>query len=434
MVLLLLVFSVVCLAAPKRVLYLTHSAGFRHGSIAVSGQVMDSIARRSGAIEVTATEDLTRITAETLRGFDAVFFFTSGELPLTDAQKRDLLEFVRSGKGFGGVHSATDTLYNWPEYGDLIGGYFDGHPWVHEAAIDVEDPDHPTTKHLGPSLRLFEEFYQFRAFSRDRVRVLMTLDTRTVNLHAPGVNRTDEDFALAWCRNYGTGRVFYSALGHFDETWLDSRFQKTLEQALLWLTKELEGDASVRVSVPVVGNVRDSVAPGALMALDGEGLTSGSSLTAASLPLPVKLGGTMVHINGTPAPLVSATPKRLWMQVPFGTALDSAELRVVSGSVSGGAIRKVRVAASAPEIFAVVRGSGIVTIYCTGLGPVQPAVPTGAAAPFQPLSVTTLEPVVTIGGSPAQVLFSGLAPGLAGVYQINVASSDPGAVSIIIGH
>ncbi len=406
--LLLVVLSLGCLAAPRRVLYVTHSAGFRHGSIGVLRNVMESVA-------------------------------------------------------LGGMHSATDTLYNWPEYGDLIGGYFDGHPWVHEAVIDVEDPDHPTTKHLGPSFRLLEEFYQFRAFSRDRVRVLMTLDTRTVNPGAEGVNRTDGDFALAWCRNYGAGRVFrvtrakricrpqrkpacfwlvwgrgrrplrfYSALGHFDETWLDGRFQKTLEQALLWLTKEVEGDGSVRASVPMVGNLRERVAPGALVVIEGEGLTSGTSLHAASLPLPVKLAGTMIHINGLPAPLVSVSPKQVWMQVPFETPLDAADLRVISGTVSAGAIRKLAMAATAPEILAIVRGPGVVTIYCTGLGAVQPPVPTGAAAPFQPLSVTTAVPVVMVGGNPAQVLFSGLAPGLAGVYQVNAASADPGAVSIAI--
>ena len=121
----------IAFAAPKRVLYVTHSAGFRHGSIEPSRDVMAQVAARIG-FELTATEDLSLIAAEPLRTFDVVFFFTSGELPLSDAQKRDLLEFVRAGKGFGGAHSATDTLYQWPEYGEMIGGYFDGHPWTQD--------------------------------------------------------------------------------------------------------------------------------------------------------------------------------------------------------------------------------------------------------------------------------------------------------------
>ena len=187
-----------CSAAPKRVLYVTYTAGYRHASIPTSQQVLQNITSQSGLLEVVPSEDLSLISAANLSQFDAVFFFTSGELPLSDQQKADLLEFVQSGKGFGGVHSATDTFYTWPEYGDLIGAYFDGHPWVQQVGIDVEDPDHPAMQGLAPSFQIMDEIYQFRNFSRDRVRVLMTLDTTTVDLTAPGVDRTDGDFALAW--------------------------------------------------------------------------------------------------------------------------------------------------------------------------------------------------------------------------------------------
>src|SRR5690348_16186257 len=93
-------------AEPKRVLYITHSAGYRHDSIPTSIDVLRALAPEQ--LAVTATEDLSNITSEGLAGFDAVFFFTSGELPLSESQKAALLDFVRSGKGFGGVHSATD--------------------------------------------------------------------------------------------------------------------------------------------------------------------------------------------------------------------------------------------------------------------------------------------------------------------------------------
>src|SRR5262252_3673036 len=201
--------------ATRRVLFLTATYGFRHeGSINASVEVMQDLARESGVFEVDHTEDVSLINADNLRNYDAVYFFTSGELPLSDQQKADLLDFVRQGKGFGGSHSATDTLYTWPEYGELIGAYFDGHPWVQDAAIDVEDPENPIVAHLSPSFHATEEFYQFRDFSRDRVRVLLTLDTRSVNMTADGVHRTDGDFALVWIRKYGDGRVFYSAFGH----------------------------------------------------------------------------------------------------------------------------------------------------------------------------------------------------------------------------
>src|SRR6266550_6279366 len=180
-----------CLDAdpPKRILYMTHSAGYVHDSIPTSCAVMQSLAVRSGQFEVLCSEDLSLIDADSLRNFDILYFFTSGELALSDQQKVDLLAFVRDGKGFGGVHCATDTLYTWPEYGDLIGAYFNGHPWYREVAVRVEDADHSIVKDLAPSFRITDEIYQFRNFSRDRVHVLLSLDTSSVDLTVPEVAR-----------------------------------------------------------------------------------------------------------------------------------------------------------------------------------------------------------------------------------------------------
>ena len=211
---------------------------------------MENLAARSGEFEVVSSEDLSLITAETLRDFDVLYFFTSGELELSDRQKADLLAFVRDGKGFGGVHSATDTLYTWPEYGDLIGARFNGHPWAQEVSIKIEEPDHPVVRDLAPSFRIADEIYQFRDFSRDRMRVLMSLDTSSVDLGAPGVARDDGDFPLAWVRDYGQGRVFYTALGHGVETWLDTRFQTMLLHALEWLAGIDTQGFNIRHSVP----------------------------------------------------------------------------------------------------------------------------------------------------------------------------------------
>src|SRR5438876_4028427 len=113
-------------AAPKRrLLYINHSAGFKHATAASSGPIVKEMGEKSGAFEATVTDDVAALTAENLRQYDALLFFTTGELPVADDQKKALLDFVRGGKGFAGVHSATDTFYKWPEYGELIGGYFD---------------------------------------------------------------------------------------------------------------------------------------------------------------------------------------------------------------------------------------------------------------------------------------------------------------------
>jgi hypothetical protein len=96
-----------------------------------------------------ATDDVSLLNASSLATFDAVLFFTSGELPVSDSQKSELLQFVRSGRGFAGVHSATDTFYTWPEYGDLIGARFNGHPWLGIYQVNVELPASYTTPSPG---------------------------------------------------------------------------------------------------------------------------------------------------------------------------------------------------------------------------------------------------------------------------------------------
>jgi type 1 glutamine amidotransferase len=144
------------------------------------------------------------------------------------------MEFVRAGKGFAGIHSATDTFYKWPEYGEMIGGYFDGHPWHQDVRVKVEDRQHPASAHLQDGLTINDEIYQFRNWSRDRVHVLLSLDPASVDLQKEGVKRSDRDFALAWTRTLGSGRVFYTALGHEPDVWRDPRFQQHLTSGIEW--------------------------------------------------------------------------------------------------------------------------------------------------------------------------------------------------------
>jgi hypothetical protein len=222
-----------------RLLYLTQAAGFRHASLPLSEKIVRQLGETSGAFDTTIANDCSVLTAENLKDYDAVFFFTSGDLPLSDRQKTVLLDFVRSGKGFIGVHSATDTLSRWPEYGEMLGGSFDGHPWRQEVVVRVEDRTHPATAHLPESFRITDEIYQFKNWSRDKVRVLLSLDVSSVDLTRPGVKRTDKDFALAWCRTYGKGRVFYTAFGDDPAVWQDERFQKLLLGGIRWAIGEL---------------------------------------------------------------------------------------------------------------------------------------------------------------------------------------------------
>ncbi len=177
-----------------------------------------------------------RVISSNLRLFCSI---QSGELELSEQQKADFLDFVRSGKGFAGVHSATDTFYQWPEYGRMIGAYFDSHPWNQIVSIRVEDPIHQATAHLGATFQIADEIYRFKDFSRQRVHILMSLDTSSVDLANPKIKRNNGEFSLSWTRRYGQGRVFYSALGHRPEVWDDPRFQKHLFQGVLWTMGDL---------------------------------------------------------------------------------------------------------------------------------------------------------------------------------------------------
>ena len=208
----------------------TATRGFRHESIAAAREMMSSLAVSTGQFTVTATEDIPLITRGVLSNYDVLFFaLTTGELPFDLDQKNAILDFVSGGKGFLGVHSATDTLYEWPEYGQLVGAYFKEHPWTRTASVIVEDEGHPATAGLGSRFSLNEEFYAFRDDPRPRVHVLLRLDTASVG--ASG------DYPLAWTQAYGAGRSYYNALGHFPETWRDARFQRQIVGAIQWLAK-----------------------------------------------------------------------------------------------------------------------------------------------------------------------------------------------------
>jgi uncharacterized protein len=219
---------------PARILYFTHSAGYRHEVIPVSREILKQLGEIAPRFEVAATEDVSVFSAENLRRFGAVMFFTTGELPMNDAQKQALVDFVRGGGGFLGVHSATDTFYQWPEYGKLIGGYFDQHPWHQAVRIDIVDRSDPLVAFIGPSMTLSDEIYQIRDFDAGGSHVLLRLDPASVDLMRDNVHRHPYGWPLAWTRSYGDGRVFYSALGHEEAVWRDARFQTLLHNAVLW--------------------------------------------------------------------------------------------------------------------------------------------------------------------------------------------------------
>jgi uncharacterized protein len=182
-----------------------------------------------------------------LNNVDAIFFLGHRDVPLDAPQRADLLSFVKEdGKGFVAAHTATTAFLDWPEFGEMIGARYDGHPWnTASGSVINEDPAFPATKHLPPVFALTDEFYQAQEYSRDKIRVLLRLDVskmpRNTELH-----RTDGDFPLAWARTYGKGRVFYSALGHASATWDNPDIYHMYFEALKWALGLTDADASPR--------------------------------------------------------------------------------------------------------------------------------------------------------------------------------------------
>jgi hypothetical protein len=231
-------------ASPKKqLLVIGEEKGYRHASITHAMSVIEQLGKKNGLWETTLrtdTEPLTKkkleYNAKNLTNFDAVLFFTGGDLEMDPQMKADLLSFVHDdGKGFIGVHSAAITFTRWPEFVEMVGGTFDEHPWgTFDAPILVEDPKFPGMSQWGKSFVLRDEIYQMKLFSRDKVHVLMSLDSSKLDLSNPKVHRADRDFAVTWAKMYGKGRVYYSTLGHPEENWDDPRLQDMYAEAIKW--------------------------------------------------------------------------------------------------------------------------------------------------------------------------------------------------------
>ena len=216
------------------ILMLRHSAGFEHSYLPNAEVAIKKLGKMNGW-NVTTTHWLKRISAESLERLDMLIFATTGNLPFSADQKQAILDFVKGGKAFVGIHNATDTCYDWPEYGEMLGGYFAGHPWTQEVNVIVEDTDHPATRMLGSSFRVYDEIYTFKNWDRSKTHVLMRLDNDSIDLSRG--NRDDNDYAMAWCHDYGQGRVMYTGLGHPDDLWDKEWFLEHIAGCIKWAAR-----------------------------------------------------------------------------------------------------------------------------------------------------------------------------------------------------
>jgi uncharacterized protein len=202
------------------VLVVTATAGFRHESIPTAEFVLGRIAAEKDVeLAFLRTEDEVRwrLTPSGLDGVRAVFFVnTTGELPVTAAEA--VVDWVRAGGTFVGVHSASDTWHEVPAYLGMLGGEFVGHPPETNATVIVDDWAHPATRALPSSQVLFEEFYYLAGVDASGRRMLLSLRERPEGAREAGY------YPLAWEKPFGEGRVLYTALGHREDVWLSDWF------------------------------------------------------------------------------------------------------------------------------------------------------------------------------------------------------------------
>ena len=234
---------------PVRVLFVTQSAGFRHGSVtrkegnlSVSERVMTELGVSSNEFRVDCTQDVAKdFTKERLEHYDIVMFYTTGKLPITqenlDYFFNDWLK--QKGHGFIGTHSAADTFKDYEPYWDMIGGSFNGHPWGSGSTVTItnHEPDHPIVKAWGKEVTLKDEIYQFKNWQPEKVRVLMSLNMEKTSLKKP------YHIPICWCKSYGEGKVFHMSLGHREDIWTNETYQQSILGGIRWIVGEEKGES-----------------------------------------------------------------------------------------------------------------------------------------------------------------------------------------------
>jgi len=247
-------------AKKARVLFLTQSKGFRHGSVRRRGGklapaevAMTQLGQQTGLFEVHCTQDAAAdFTVDNLKNYDIVMFYTTGVLPISPEARDYFVNtwLKQKGHGFIGFHSATDTYrsgknnkkqnekFRW--YWEMIGGTFNGHPWGAgtTVTITVHDSEFPAMKPFGKQFQIRDEIYQYRNWQPEKVRVLMSLNMEKCNPKRP------YHVPVAWCKQWGDGKIFYTNLGHNNSTWTDKRFLKSTEMAVRWMIGLESGEAS----------------------------------------------------------------------------------------------------------------------------------------------------------------------------------------------
>ncbi|MDF2478593.1 MAG: Crp/Fnr family transcriptional regulator [Sphingobacterium sp.] len=213
-------------SAQKKILIFSKTQGFRHSSIEKGAQVLKRLLDNE-KISSDHSEDAALFTDQVLKKYDAIIFLSTTGNILDETQQDAFVRYIQSGKGFVGIHAATDTEFEWPWYNGLVGAYFSSHPAVQKAKLDVIDRKHAATKHLDPIWWHKDEWYNFKDV-KEGLHVLMNLDEKSYNGGKMG-----DHHPISWSQNYDGGKVFYTGLGHTEESYDEPEFQKHLIGGIL---------------------------------------------------------------------------------------------------------------------------------------------------------------------------------------------------------
>ena len=241
--------------------------GYRHDVIPWGSKAFESMSEKTGAFDAVVSDDVAMFEPQNLSRFDAVVFNnTNNEIFLPEnidelfrqeqikareydeALKESLVDFLIQGGGLAVIHAGVASFRLWPEFGEIIGARFDNHPWVSGSTVTlkVEEPDHPILQAFpAKTFDVTDEIYQMKGtYSREKLRVLLSVDTSRTNMAVENVHRIDGDFAISWIQNYGKGRIFYCALGHQKHIFWDPIILRHLLDGIQFVLGDLECDTT----------------------------------------------------------------------------------------------------------------------------------------------------------------------------------------------
>lgn len=251
----------------RKLLVFSRTNGYRHASIATGKLALTELGRRTGAFEAVVSDDLSNFEKGKIGEFDAICFLSTTQNPFspTEAEAKEmsdeekeaaekyemalkdsLMGYVKDGGGFVGIHAATDTFYEWAEYGQMINGFFDGHPWNANTKVSIKvepgQEEHALAKMFGgENIEFNEEIYQHKdPYDSSKVHMLLRLDPEKSDMNVKGLKREDKDWGVAWARNWEDGKVFYCSIGHNHEMYWNPKILRHYLAGIQWAMGDLE--------------------------------------------------------------------------------------------------------------------------------------------------------------------------------------------------